>query len=222
MRSDRPGDCGWIGSSPAPAAAGIGVHDAGAGDRRAEEVRLRARQVGVVLALSRYVAERVEAAERLGRAAADPELQPAATEQVGDGGLLRHVERVLVAHVDTAVPISMRLVRAPIAASRGNGDASWRAKWCTRTNAPSRPISSAATASSTVCASASRAVRVRDHSACCQWPKERKPMRFLGVDSAGAVMSAIEAESRCRRGLISLDPSRPPPLPPPPPPPLVL
>jgi HAD superfamily hydrolase (TIGR01549 family) len=45
----------------------------------------------------------------------------------------------------TAVPISIRLVRAPMAASRGNGEANWGAKWWTRTNAPSIPISSAAT-----------------------------------------------------------------------------
>jgi hypothetical protein len=32
----------------------------------------------------------------------------------------------------TAVPISMRLVRAPIAAKSGNGDASCCAKWWTR------------------------------------------------------------------------------------------
>jgi hypothetical protein len=44
----------------------------------------------------------------------------------------------------TAVPISIRLVRAAIADSSGNGDASCRSKWCTRTKAPSTPISSAA------------------------------------------------------------------------------
>src|SRR4028118_822114 len=45
------------------------------------------------------------------------------------------------------VPISIRLVLAPIAASSGNGEASWRAKWCTRKYAPSAPTSSAAPAS---------------------------------------------------------------------------
>ena len=44
----------------------------------------------------------------------------------------------------TAVPISIRLVRAAMAESSGNGDASWRSKWWTRTNAPSTPSSSAA------------------------------------------------------------------------------
>ena len=39
---------------------------------------------------------------RLGRAAADPELEPAAGEQIGCRGGLGHVERVLVAHVDHA------------------------------------------------------------------------------------------------------------------------
>ena len=39
---------------------------------------------------------------RLGRAAADAELQSAAGKQVGRRGFLGHVERVLVAHVDDA------------------------------------------------------------------------------------------------------------------------
>ncbi len=70
----------------------------------------------------------------------------------------------------------MRLVRAPIAANNGNGEASWRAKWWTRTKAPSMPISSAATASSMVCCSASWPVRVRDWGDGCQWPNERNPI----------------------------------------------
>src|SRR3954471_10427869 len=86
----------------------------------------------------------------------------------------------------TAVPISMRLVRAPIAASSGNGEASWRAKWWTRTNAPSSPSSSAASASSIVCTCASRAVRVRDPGASCQWPNERNPIRFTPPTVPGA------------------------------------
>src|SRR3954447_9271248 len=86
----------------------------------------------------------------------------------------------------TAVPISMRLVRAPIAASSGNGEASWRAKWWTRTNAPSSPSSSAASASSIVCTCASRAVRVRDPGASCQWPNERNPIRFTPATVPGA------------------------------------
>src|SRR3954451_3444181 len=86
----------------------------------------------------------------------------------------------------TAVPISIRLVRAPMAASSGNGEASWRAKWWTRTNAPSRPSSSAASASSIVCTCASRAVRVRDPGASCQWPNERNPMRCTPATVPGA------------------------------------
>ena len=68
----------------------------------------------------------------------------------------------------TAVPISIRLVRAAMAASSGNGEASCRSKWCTRTNAPSIPSSSAAWASSIVCSSASAAVRVCDPGAARQ------------------------------------------------------
>src|ERR1700757_4125787 len=83
----------------------------------------------------------------------------------------------------TPVPISIRLVLTPIAASSGNGDESWRAKWWTRTKAPSIPISSAATASSTVWRSASPPVRVSPPPGC-HAPKERKPILFLPVLNA--------------------------------------
>src|SRR5215468_3087525 len=79
----------------------------------------------------------------------------------------------------TPVPISIRLVLTPIAARSGNGEASCRAKWWTRTNAPSIPISSAATASSTVWLSASPPVCVSPTRGC-QAPNERKPI-FLGA-----------------------------------------
>ena len=77
----------------------------------------------------------------------------------------------------TPVPISMRLVRTPIADRSGNGAERCREKWWTRTKAPSIPISSAATASSTVCRSASAALFVLP-PAGCQAPNERKPIRF--------------------------------------------
>src|SRR6478609_2465865 len=79
----------------------------------------------------------------------------------------------------TAVPISMLDVRAPTAASSGNGDPSWRAKWCTRKYAPSAPSSSAATARSMDCRSASAPERVCDCDEGVQWPKERKPIFFM-------------------------------------------
>ena len=60
----------------------------------------------------------------------------------------------------TPVPSSIRLVFAPAAASSGNGEASWRAKWCTRKYAPSAPTSSAATARSIDWSSTSEADRV--------------------------------------------------------------
>ncbi len=78
----------------------------------------------------------------------------------------------------TAVPISMRFVRALTAASSGNGEPSCRAKWCTRKYAPSAPISSAATASSTDWSSESDAVRTCEPGAADQCPKERKPIFF--------------------------------------------
>src|SRR3712207_6187162 len=83
----------------------------------------------------------------------------------------------------TPVPISMRLVRAPIAASNGKGEASCRAKWWTRKYAPSIPSSSAATASSIDCSRASDAERVRECGDGFQWPKERKPIFFIASAS---------------------------------------
>ena len=54
-----------------------------------------------VLPSARHVAEVAEAVDDLlGRASADPELQPTAGDQVGGTGVLDHVQRVLVAHVD--------------------------------------------------------------------------------------------------------------------------
>ena len=92
-----------------------------------------ARHVGVRLAFGWRVAEVPEAIDDLlGRAAADPQLQATARDEVGRARVLDHVQRVLVAHVDDGGPISMRFVRAPIAASSGNGDASCWAKWWTR------------------------------------------------------------------------------------------
>src|SRR3954447_21177500 len=103
----------------------------------------------------------------------------------------------------TPVPTSIRWVRAAIAASSGNGEASCRAKWCTRTKAPSTPSSSAATASSTLCTSASRPVRTCEPGMGCQWPKERKPI-FLSTRGppvvAGTQRRRVPADSRGCRG----------------------
>ena len=90
-----------------------------------------------VAALGGLVAEVAPAVDDLlGRTAADAQLEAAAGDEVGcarRAGVLGHVQRVLVAHVDR------RRCRsrcgsscAPIAASSGNGEASWRAKWWTR------------------------------------------------------------------------------------------
>src|SRR5690606_11748943 len=63
--------------------------------------RVAAGHVSVALALRRGVAEIAPAVDDLlGRAAADAELQTPAGDEVGRAGVLRHVERVLVAHVD--------------------------------------------------------------------------------------------------------------------------
>src|SRR3954471_19070374 len=71
------------------------------------------------------------------------------------------------------------------AASNGNGEASWRAKWCTRKYAPSAPSSSAATASSIDCSSASEAERVFDCGDGVQCPNDRNPIFFMPASNTG-------------------------------------
>ena len=78
----------------------------------------------------------------------------------------------------TAVPISMRFVRAPIAASSGNGEASCWAKWWTRKYAPSAPRSSTASASSIDWMSASAPDRTCEWGDADQCPNDRNPIFF--------------------------------------------
>src|ERR1700728_1906445 len=86
----------------------------------------------------------------------------------------------------TAVPISIRLVRAPTAASSAKGDPSCLAKWCTRKYAPSAPSSSAATARSIDCSNASDADRVCEPGDADQCPNDRKPIFFTSVSTRAA------------------------------------
>src|SRR5580704_6099138 len=79
----------------------------------------------------------------------------------------------------TAVPISIRSVREPTAASSGNGEPSCLAKWCTRKYAPSAPNSSAATARSIDCTKASDADCVCEPGDPDQCPKDRNPIFFI-------------------------------------------
>src|SRR5208282_5633414 len=96
----------------------------------------------------------------------------------------------------TAVPISIRLVRAPTAASSGNGDPSCLAKWCTRKYAPSAPSSSAATARSIDCSSASDADRVREPADDDQCPNDKKPIFFTSASTRPAQAAFLPAERR--------------------------
>ena len=70
------------------------------------------RHVGLGLARCGRVTEVAPAVDHLfRRAAADPELQPAARDDVRRAGVLGHVQRILVAHVDDGRP-DLDLVRA--------------------------------------------------------------------------------------------------------------
>src|SRR6202046_3194120 len=99
----------------------------------------------------------------------------------------------------TAVPISIRLVRAPTAASSGNGDPSCLAKWCTRKYAPSAPSSSAATARSIDCSNASDADRVCEPGDGDPCPNDKKPIFFTSASTrtGRAEFLADEAPAVC-------------------------
>ena len=132
-------------------------------------------------------------------------MEPAARDDVRRSRVLDHVQRVLVAHVDDGradldplrpgpdrgqererrrqllgevVDPEVRAVRAPIAASSGNGEASCWAKWWTRKYAPSAPRASTASASSIDWMSASDPERTCEYGAVDQCPNERNPIFF--------------------------------------------
>ena len=160
IRSRRPAECGSRRSRPGGLGnigRGFGCGEALALEDLEEDLGVPARHVGVGLALGGRVAEVAAAVDHLlRRPAADAELEPAAGDEVGRARVLGHVQRVLVAHVDDGrADLDARSCARRSAASSGNGEASWRAKWWTRKYAPSAPSSSAATASSIDWSSAS-------------------------------------------------------------------
>src|ERR1700722_20097361 len=106
----------------------------------------------------------------------------------------------------TPVPISIRFVLAPTAARSGNGEESWRAKWCTRKYAPSAPSSSAATARSMDCRSASAAERVCECGEGVQCPNERKPIFFMRLHPADILVVKADSIFAQRRTTIGLKP----------------
>ena len=82
-----------------------------------------ARHVGLISALGRYVAEvAVALDDLLGRSTAYAELQAPARDEVGGPGILGHVERVLVTHIDHGGP---DLDRAGLGAD-GREQRKWR------------------------------------------------------------------------------------------------
>ena len=79
----------------------VGLGEALAAQHIEKDLGVAPRHVGVGHPLRRGVAEVAPAVDHLlGRAAADAELQAPAGDEVGRACVLRHVERVLVAHVD--------------------------------------------------------------------------------------------------------------------------
>ena len=79
----------------------VGLGEPVAFEHVEEHLGVTAGHVGIALALRGRVAEVAPAVDHLlRRAAADPQLQPAAGDEVRRAGVLGHVQRVLVAHVD--------------------------------------------------------------------------------------------------------------------------
>src|SRR5688572_14497287 len=85
---------------------GVRLGEAGAREDLQEDLGVLAGQVRADrVVLGGLVAEVAKAVDHLlRRAAADPELQPATRDEVRGAGVLGHVERVLIAHVDDRRP----------------------------------------------------------------------------------------------------------------------
>jgi hypothetical protein len=80
---------------------GTGLREAFAAQHPEQYLGVLAGHVSIRLAFLRLVAEVTPAVDHLlRRAAADPELEASAGNQVGRARVLGHVQRVLVAHVD--------------------------------------------------------------------------------------------------------------------------
>jgi hypothetical protein len=115
----------------------------------------------------------------LGRPSADAELKASTRDQIGCAGVLGHVQRVLVAHIDH------RRTDLDAAGLRTDGrqQREWRGELAREVMDPKigsfRAQSSAATARSMDCRSVSAAERVCDCDEGVQCPNERKPIFFM-------------------------------------------
>jgi hypothetical protein len=79
----------------------VGLRETLAAQHVEQNFGVASAHVGIALVLGRTVAKIAPSVDHLlGRSAADAELQASAGYEVGGAGILRHVERVLVAHVD--------------------------------------------------------------------------------------------------------------------------
>ena len=79
----------------------VGAREAFAAQHLEQYLGVVSRHVGIGHPLGRGVTEVAPSVDHLlGRTAADAELQPTAGDDVGGAGVLDHVQRVLVAHID--------------------------------------------------------------------------------------------------------------------------
>jgi hypothetical protein len=83
--------------------SGIRLRKALAAQHLIENLRVTARQIGMRLAFARRVPEVPPSVHHLfARAPADAELQPPACNQIRCARVFRHIERILITHVDDA------------------------------------------------------------------------------------------------------------------------
>ncbi len=174
-RRSRPGGFGNIGR-------GLGLREALAAQEIEEAPSVWRRAMSASVSPSaRRVAEMAPAVDHLlGRAAADAELQTPAGDEVGRARVLRHVERVLVAHVDDggadldAAGLARRPPPAAGRARRAGARSGARGNRRRRRPAPRPPRRGRWIAAARPRPSASP-----DWREGVQWPKERKPIFFM-------------------------------------------
>ena len=151
----------------------------------------------------RAVAEIAPAVDHLlGRAAADAELQPAAGDQVGRAGVLDHIERVLVAHVDDrgadldAAASSRRPPPGAETARRAGERNDGRGSRRRPRRVPRRRRRGRSTA-----AARPPPMRAWDCADGVQWPNDRKPIFFMGATLPGFPARDDGSRDRGRRGV---------------------
>ena len=150
---------------------------------------MAAGHVRISLTVGRGIVEIAPAVDHLlRRAAADAELQPPAGDQIRRAGVFHHVQRVFITHVDHASADLDALGFGADGGQQRERRSQLARKVVYAKIGAVRPRSSAATARSMDCSSASAAERVPDWAEGDQWPNERKPIFSSGIILKGKII----------------------------------